>query len=83
MHGREKGSLMADTVPDLGSLRALPTLRAEAFRNLDVASRLDSAGALEREIAKSRVLENLLGEVRQSVGFNPDVAISVVFGLKW
>lgn len=65
------------------SLREAPVLRAEAFKNLEVSVRADAASDLEREIAKSRIVESTLAELQRQPGFNPDVAISIVFGLKW
>ena len=61
----------------------LTEISADAFRNLEVQVRANTAIELEREVAKSRILEAAYAQVATARGFNPDVAISIVFGLKW
>lgn len=56
-------------------------LRPEAFKDLEVKVRGDSID-VEREIAKSRILEAAYASLANQPDFDP-AAISISFKLKW
>ena len=60
----------------------LAPLRAEAFKGLEFKVSEDTGLALERELAKSRILEAAYRAVSEAPGFNPETALSVSFRLR-
>ena len=61
----------------------LTPLRAEAFKGLEFKLSQDTGLDLERELAKSRILEAAYRQVSESPGFNPDTALSISFSLRF
>ncbi|BCL69469.1 hypothetical protein TUMSATVNIG1_14180 [Vibrio nigripulchritudo] len=61
----------------IGKLEISP----KAFRNLDMKIK-SNVGDIEREVAKARIMESALKELKGKEGFDP-AALSISFGLRW